>query len=545
MTKAQHFRLKNAMLIGNVISNAVAVFAVFFVIFRPASGLSTQLAELVQRLEWVFDPLSVLLAIVVTILYERPIRRFVNLRFQGKDVPAELDLKARRRVLNEPFFLMAVNFSFWLADAILFSALSLAFSEPWPEILRVFFESFNRGLISTIMAFFVLEWILQKTLSPYLFPEGRLACVPGTIRIRIGIRLAALLFACNLVPFLSILNIIRPTSQPTENPGHVLMQLRSAVFHDILIFMAVGICLTFILGKNLTRPFQSIIATLRKVQEGNYNEKAKVLSSDEIGYTGDVINEMTEGLKERAKMRQALDLAMEIQKSLLPREPPQIAGLDIAAKTIYCDETGGDYYDFLDSPASKVTVIIGDVSGHGISSALLMATARGLLRQRSSMQGDIGQIVSDVNRQLTRDVEDSGHFMTLFYCTIDVQSRTLQWVRAGHDPAILYDPINAGFEELRGPGIALGIDQTWDYQHNEKTALSAGQIIVLGTDGIWETHNSKGEIFGKKPILDILLTESAKSGDSIMQMIIESLNRFRGDSRPEDDVSLVIIKFIG
>ena len=106
----------------------------------------------------------------------------------------------------------------------------------------------------------------------------------------------------------------------------------------------------------------------------------------------------------------------------MPQKNPEMERLDIAGRSIYCDETGGDYYDFITSDTGEngqLTIAIGDVSGHGISSALLMATVRSSLRQRLSQPGDAGDIISDVNRQLVQDVEDSGQFMTLFYLNID------------------------------------------------------------------------------------------------------------------------------
>jgi sigma-B regulation protein RsbU (phosphoserine phosphatase) len=162
--------------------------------------------------------------------------------------------------------------------------------------------------------------------------------------------------------------------------------------------------------------------------------KARVVSNDELGDLGDGINEMTEGLIERDRMRQSLYLAKEVQQALLPRTDPQISGLDIASTSVYCDETGGDYFDYLASDglnSGKISIVVGDVSGHGVSSALLMATARAFLRQRSGLPGSISQIVSDVNRHLTRDVEESGGFMTLFNLTINAKSRSLSWVRPG------------------------------------------------------------------------------------------------------------------
>ncbi len=298
---------------------------------------------------------------------------------------------------------------------------------------------------------------------------------------------------------------------------------------------------------NITRPLKEIIQVLKRVRDGDFDLKVRVTSNDEIGYTGDVINEMTAGLKERDKMRQSLELAKEVQQNFLPRVDPKIAGLDIAGQSIYCERTGGDYYDYLemgDHKQGKIGIVVGDVSGHGISAALLMASARSSLRQRALLSGNIAQIVSDVNRQLTRDVEESGRFMTLFCSEIDIQSRSIRWVRAGHEPAIFYDPATNTFEELKGPGMALGVDESWTYEEKQKSGLTRGQIIVFGTDGIWEAHNARGEIFGKESLFEIIREYAAKSAKEIVAAIIDELNRFRQDAIPEDDVTLVVVKVV-
>ncbi len=197
---------------------------------------------------------------------------------------------------------------------------------------------------------------------------------------------------------------------------------------------------------------------------------------------------------EHEKVKQSLDLASELQQNLLPKNNPQMQRLDIAGRSIYCDETGGDYYDFNTSDTGEddqLTIAIGDVSGHGISSALLMAAVRSSLRQRLSHPGGAGGIISDINRQLVQDVEDSGQFMTMFYLNIDTNKMQAQWVRAGHEPALFYDPGTDLFEELAGSGMALGIDEDWQYEEYLKTALQSGQIIFLSTDGIWEAFNRK------------------------------------------------------
>jgi len=187
-------------------------------------------------------------------------------------------------------------------------------------------------------------------------------------------------------------------------------------------------------------------------------------------------------------------------------------------------------------------VAIGDVSGHGISSALLMATVRSSLRQRASLPGSTAKIISDVNRQLVKDVEDSGQFMTMFFLALDTVTRQLEWVRAGHDPAIIYDPGSDAFNELNGSGIALGVDAEWIYEDNQKTDFSNGQIIYLCTDGIWEARNRKGEMLGKEPILNAIRQNASSEATQIIDAIFDTLDKFIDEVKIEDDITSVVIK---
>ncbi len=247
------------------------------------------------------------------------------------------------------------------------------------------------------------------------------------------------------------------------------------------------------------------------------------------------------------RMLSALEVAEEVQQNLLPRKIPSISGLDIAAKSIYCNKTGGDFYDFL--PVSKNSdgqfkVVIGDVSGHGIAAGLLMTTARALIRSRSAQPGTLSEIVTDVNRDLTLDIHDSGRFTTLIYLMVDPQNHQLKWVRAGHDAALLYDPDSDRFEDLYGSGLALGWDETYQYQENVRTGLAKGQVIFLGTDGIWESFNLKGEPFGKDQVKETIRRNAAANAEQIMNAILTALAGYRQGMEPEDDVTLVVIKIV-
>jgi sigma-B regulation protein RsbU (phosphoserine phosphatase) len=256
-----------------------------------------------------------------------------------------------------------------------------------------------------------------------------------------------------------------------------------------------------------------------------------------IGNTA-FITDMTEHKK-------ALVLAGEVQKSLLPSEMPQVRGLDIAGRNVSCDEIGGDYFDFIWRPNSArggFSIVVGDISGHGVDSALLMTTARAFLRMRASQPGSISDIVTAMNNHLARDVLDTGKFMTLFCLSIEPEHRALEWVRAGHDPALVYTPEKDTFEELKGTGIALGVTDSFTYTENRKEGLMNNQVIAIGTDGIWEAFNTSGEMFGKKRFQDIIRNHADRSANEILDAVYTELNSFTTGKKSEDDITLVIVK---
>jgi sigma-B regulation protein RsbU (phosphoserine phosphatase) len=243
--------------------------------------------------------------------------------------------------------------------------------------------------------------------------------------------------------------------------------------------------------------------------------------------------------------KKSLVLAGEVQRSLLPQENPNIQGLDLAGKIITCEEIGGDYFDFLwgtDCLEDPFGVVVGDVTGHGVDAALLMTTARAFLRMRASQCGSISQIITEMNRHLAQDVLDTGRFMTLFYLTIDPENKRLSWVRAGHEPALIYDPTLDKFDELKGIGLALGVDEEVSYQENHREGLVEGQIIAIGTDGIWEARDKDGDMFGKARFQDIIRRNASAKAEAILAAVYDELERFRSGLKPEDDVTLVVLK---
>ena len=313
-----------------------------------------------------------------------------------------------------------------------------------------------------------------------------------------------------------------------------------------MIVLIVG--LAFVLAKSMTMNIQKLVGAARRVAEGDFNTRAEIRSKDEMGELGRTFDRMVPALEDRVRMKQALDVAMEVQQNLLPQKIPQPDGLEVAGRSIYCDETGGDFFDFMDfccREDSTLGIAVGDVSGHGISAALLMSTTRAFLRSRVNQPGGLGDIMDDVNMLLSKDTGSTGEFVTLFYTEINRSRGEIRWVRAGHDPALLYDPQTDQFEELQGGGLSMGIDPSYHYTENVKTGLTDDQVIVIGTDGIWETGNGSGDMFGRNRLKDLIRSNCRLSADHILNSVIDALDDYREDSKQADDITLVVIKING
>jgi sigma-B regulation protein RsbU (phosphoserine phosphatase) len=142
------------------------------------------------------------------------------------------------------------------------------------------------------------------------------------------------------------------------------------------------------------------------------------------------------------------------------------------------------------------------------------------------------------------DIAQTGNFMTLFFLVFDEKRKEIRWVRAGHDPAIFYDAAKDEFAELGGNEMVLGVDKNWSFKDYYRNNWSSGQLILIGTDGIWETQNNQGEQFGKERLRKVLRRNSHVSAAKIVRAVTDTLADFRQKAPQEDDVTLVVIKAI-
>ena len=246
------------------------------------------------------------------------------------------------------------------------------------------------------------------------------------------------------------------------------------------------------------------------------------------------------------KVQLSLAQASMIQQKLRPKSDPQVDGYDIAGKSISCDETGGDYYDFIipdEWGQEKIGIVVADVIGHGISAALLMTSVRAFFRERILSSGNGAAIVSDVNKRLVRDIEELNLFVTMFFSEIDFAEKCFRWVHAGHESALSYNPATDAFDILGGDGLPLGVMPKWVYRE-ANISIQPGQIILIGTDGIKEACNPKNEHFGNERLQMVIRNNYQKSAKDILDEVYDELERFRSYAERKDDETLVVIKVL-
>jgi PAS domain S-box-containing protein len=259
----------------------------------------------------------------------------------------------------------------------------------------------------------------------------------------------------------------------------------------------------------------------------------------EITHFISVLKDITELLK-RKEQEVSLRLAREVQQSYY-RTTVTLPGFDIAGASHPADETGGDYFDFIRLPDGCLVIAIGDVSGHGISAALIMAETRAYLRSYARTCLDVGEIMTYVNRALADDL-DQGRFVTLLVICLDPAKMTATFASAGHESGYLINPSGKVEKELLSNGPPLGLFPDREYASCNPIQLSTDQAIILLTDGITETPHSGDFVFGAHRAIEYFNAHRHEPAKMIAKSLCEAVERSVADHRLQDDVTSVILK---
>ena len=473
-------------------------------------------------------------------------------RAQGQTPPEALLKIAQRKIMDFPVWAARLSLMAWCLSAVVVAVYRFL-SQP-PETLtsvafissvKTFVGIMTAGGATAAIILFVTEVVCQS-LRPYFFREGESAHQAGRYKLDLRSRLFISYLLTGLLPMLllAVLSFNKAKLVLTTDPEAALQSLFNLTIFIVITVTFVSFIINHLLEHSIIDPIEDLEAAMDRVEAGDFSTHLTVASNDEIGALADRFNAMTVALKEGERMRHSLVLAREVQQGLLPRHDPICAGLDIAGRSIYCDETGGDYYDFLEEPdQNRFSVVIADVAEHGVSSALLMATTRAVVRECSARTDDPADLAAAANRVLVRDVEESGRFVTMSLVRFDLSNRRLIWVSAGHDPALLYDPVADDFLELAGRGPALGLLSEAVYSSNTQP-MESGQIMILGTDGIWEAHDQNGLAFGKEKLRQVAREHLHLPAREIVGAVMAAVAQHCHPLGMADDVTLTVVKIL-
>jgi sigma-B regulation protein RsbU (phosphoserine phosphatase) len=326
----------------------------------------------------------------------------------------------------------------------------------------------------------------------------------------------------------------------------IVDQVRLAGIATVALTILVAV-LSMLAARSVTSPLRELAATAHGLAQGNLEARATVRSSDEVGELATVFNAMVPELRQHIQVKESLALAREVQQKLLPEKAPSVPGFDIAGSSIYSEDVGGDYYDFIEladeAGARHLGIVVGDVAGHGIVAALTMTSVRVLLRSHADDGTGLKSVVRAVNRHLSEDAT-AGRFVTMVYMILDPDTRELRWVNAGHGPVFLYDPTQDTFTEMGAHDIPLGVKPDWQYQEQSRQDWPAGGVLVIGTDGIWEAQNPEGRAFGRDGMKHVIRSNAKAPAADICTAMEERLKEFSDGEPQRDDVTLVVVKFL-
>jgi serine phosphatase RsbU (regulator of sigma subunit)/anti-sigma regulatory factor (Ser/Thr protein kinase) len=280
-----------------------------------------------------------------------------------------------------------------------------------------------------------------------------------------------------------------------------------------------------------------------RLSEQEYSADDRVLLSNLGTQAGpavrvaQLVRQQQEEIAERERMEQELRVAQLIQRTLLPRDVPALAGYHVARYYQPAREVGGDFYDFLPLPNGQLGFVIGDVTDKGVPAALVMATTRTVLRAASERLASPGKVLERVNELVCADIPPK-MFVTCLYAILDPATGRLRYANAGHD--LPYRRYDGGVAELRATGMPLGLMPGMHYEEKE-TTLRPGETVLLYSDGLVEAHNPAREMFSFGRLEG--LVKAHAGGSALIDYLLGELAAFTGPGwEQEDDVTMVVLE---
>jgi len=315
----------------------------------------------------------------------------------------------------------------------------------------------------------------------------------------------------------------------------------------------VGLLLIMGLVSVFVKPIQVLTDGVRAIGDGTLNAKLDIGGPAEIGAIAGVFNEITDKFKraqesvlEQEKMQKEMEVAKEIQQSLLPRHKPEVSGYDIAPLYQAAAEVGGDYYDFVDVDEDTIGVVVADVSGKGVPGSLVMTMIRTALRMEARGNKNASDVMSKMNAFVTDDMK-KGMFVTMFYVILDSKNRIISYASAGHNPMVLYrhETNETFFLNPKGFPVGISLPDESLFRKSislEKIKLKKDDMLLIYTDGVTEAMNERREQYGEQRLLDLIKENGHIAPESFISVLDRDIKKFTGGYPQNDDITVVAVK---
>jgi sigma-B regulation protein RsbU (phosphoserine phosphatase) len=308
-----------------------------------------------------------------------------------------------------------------------------------------------------------------------------------------------------------------------------------------------------LVSRTITRPIARLREKVSEVGRGNLDVTLdESVSTDEIRELAATFNRMTGSLRAhvdrlsveisaRSRIERDLDVAREIQQGLLPSSRPNVAGYEIAGYSQPADKTGGDYYDWCNTPDGRLFISLADVTGHGVGPALVTAVCRAYVHASLATGQQLPELLSRLNDLLVADLP-AGRFVTFAGFVLDANSHTVETLSAGHGPSFHYIAAERRLVEYGADGFPLGIEPGAAYSEPSRFTMQPGDLLVVLTDGLFECPNNAGERFGLERLRAAILDAPGLDAVDIIKQLTRVSIEFASETPPEDDVTLVVVK---
>lgn len=328
-----------------------------------------------------------------------------------------------------------------------------------------------------------------------------------------------------------------------------------------IVLCAVVACLVAILAcrwiaRRIARPVQELVAGTERIAAGQFDMPVRVRRPDELGKLADAFNQMSQGLKERDRLREErvriehdLSLARKIQMDVLPKHIPACPGYDIAAYSLPAEQTGGDIYDLvalaLDHPEadgpSAIVMLLADATGHGVGPALSVTQVRAMLRIGVRLRAELENVFAQMNRQLCQDL-GSERFVTAFLGLLDPAAHVVNYHSAGQAPLLHFRARDKHLDWLGPSMVPLGIDEEPQSDGVQRILMEPGDLVVLLTDGFYEFQDGTGELFSAERVAEVIIKHHDQPSKVILSELLTATRSFAKGAPQLDDMTALIVK---